>query len=36
VKDVLIESRKEKDLVALQRSADGAPDLLLAVVRFEG
>ena len=36
VKDVLIESRKEKDLVALQRSADGASDLLLAIVRFEG
>jgi hypothetical protein len=36
VKDVLIESGKEEDFVALQRSADSASDLLLAVMRFEG
>ena len=36
VKNVLIESRKEKDLIALQGTADGASDLLLAVVRLEG
>ena len=35
VEDVLIESGEEKYLVALQRPADGASDLLLAVVRLE-
>ena len=35
MKNVLIESGEEENLVALQRTADGASDLLLAVVRLE-
>ena len=35
VKDVLVESGEEENLVALERAADGASDLLLAVVRLE-
>ena len=36
VEDVLIESGEKENLVALERAADGASDLLLAVVRLEG
>src|SRR3954462_3844806 len=35
MENVLVESGEEKDLVGLQRTANGAPDLLLAVVRLE-
>ena len=35
MEDVLIESGEKENLVALERAADGASDLLLAVVRFE-
>ena len=33
---MLIEAGEEENLVALERAADGASDLLLAVVRLEG
>src|SRR5579862_159286 len=36
VEDMLIESGEEENLVALERAADSASDLLLAVVRPEG
>ena len=36
VEDVLIESREEENLVAPDRPADCAPDLLLAIVWLEG
>ena len=35
VEDMLIEAGEEENLVALERTADGASELLLAVVRFE-
>jgi hypothetical protein len=35
VEDVLIESSEEENLVALERAADGASELLLAIVRLE-
>jgi len=35
VKDVLIESAEKEDLVALERTADGASELLLAIVRLK-
>src|SRR5579859_2023753 len=35
VKNVLVKSAKEENLIALDRSADGASDLLLPVVRLE-
>ena len=35
VEDVLIESREKENLVALERAANGASELLLAIVRLE-